>query len=188
MATTGLRDLYFADVTEAPDTGIETIGTPERFAGVINTKITYETADGKLYSDDKVAEVVSEITGGKVEIEIDDLTEANHAKLSGSESDAGGGVFIGSDDNAPYFVVGMRSKKAGSSGKFRYIWLYKVKFSVPDIELATKQDKIEFKTPTLKGSFVPLNKNSKCLYLATSLPTVAPGSTWFITVPEKAVV
>ena len=53
-------------------------------------------------------------------------------------------------------AVGFRAKKA--NGKYRYYWLYKVKFGIPATNLATKGDSITFSTPTIEGTIMRRNK------------------------------
>lgn len=55
-------------------------------------------------------------------------------------------------DVAPYVALGFMSKK--SNGQYRYIWLTKGMFALPDQEYATGEDKPKFQTPKLKGTFV----------------------------------
>ena len=43
-------------------------------------------------------------------------------------------------------------------GKYRYFWLYKVKFGIPDTNLETKGDSITFQTPTIEGTVMRRNK------------------------------
>ncbi len=43
-------------------------------------------------------------------------------------------------------------------GKYRYFWLYRVKFGVPSTNLATKGDSITFSTPTIEGTISRRNK------------------------------
>jgi phi13 family phage major tail protein len=49
-----------------------------------------------------------------------------------------------------------RAKK--SNGKYRYFWLYRVKFGLPATNLATKGDSITFSTPTIEGTVLRRNK------------------------------
>ena len=61
---------------------------------------------------------------------------------------------------APAVAVGFRAKK--SNGKYRYFWLYRVVFSVPDTELNTKEDKISPAAPTIEGTIMRRNKVDAC--------------------------
>ena len=47
-------------------------------------------------------------------------------------------------------------KKA--NGKYRYFWLYRVKFGIPATNLTTKGESIEFSTPTIEGTVLRRNK------------------------------
>jgi phi13 family phage major tail protein len=53
-------------------------------------------------------------------------------------------------------AIGFRAKKG--NGKYRYIWLYRVKFAVPSASLATKGDSITFSTPSIEGTVLRRNK------------------------------
>jgi len=64
-----------------------------------------------------------------------------------------GGIMLKkATDAAPYVALGFMSKK--SNGHYRYIWLTKGMFALPDQEYATGEDKPKFQTPKLKGTFV----------------------------------
>ena len=52
--------------------------------------------------------------------------------------------------------MGFRAKK--SNGKYKYYWLYRVKFGIPATNLATKGDSITFSTPTIEGTILRRNK------------------------------
>ena len=53
-------------------------------------------------------------------------------------------------------TMGFRAKK--SNGKYKYYWLYRVKFGIPATNLATKGDSITFSTPTIEGTILRRNK------------------------------
>ena len=59
-------------------------------------------------------------------------------------------------DGGDPVAVGFRAKK--SNGKYKYYWLYRVKFGIPATNLATKGDSITFSTPTIEGTILRRNK------------------------------
>jgi phi13 family phage major tail protein len=61
-----------------------------------------------------------------------------------------------SEDGGEPVAVGFRAKK--SNGKYKYYWLYRVKFGIPATNLATKGDSITFSTPTIEGTILRRNK------------------------------
>lgn len=70
--------------------------------------------------------------------------------------DSNGVIVSSAEDGATPVAVGFRAKKA--NGKYRYFWLYRVKFGVPGTSLQTKGDSITFSTPTIEGTVMRRNK------------------------------
>ena len=65
-------------------------------------------------------------------------------------------VISTSNDSYDHVAIGFRAKK--SNGKYRYCWLYRVKFGIPGASLQTKDDSITFSTPTIEGTVMRRNK------------------------------
>jgi len=156
MATIGLDKLYFAPITEAAITGIETYGTPVMLAKAISAELSVELAEATLYADDGAAEVVKEFKSGKLTLGVDNIGRTVAAALTGSSVDDNGVLISASEDGGTPVAIGFRAKKA--NGKYRYFWLYRVKFGVPSTNLATKGDSITFQTPTIEGTVLRRNK------------------------------
>jgi len=181
--TIGLRDLFKAPVTEGAD-GKDVFGTPSRLAKAIEVDMSVESAEAILHADDGVDEIFKEFVGGEIKININDLTPEACAELLGQRQDANGVVIAGEDDDPPYVAIGFRARKSG--GRYAYVWLYKVKFEIPDEKYETKKDKIEIKTPEIVGKFM---KNSDGEWKAShvALPTDTIATAWFTKVYRKQV-
>ena len=153
MATIGLRDLYRAPITIGTS-GAEEYGTPVRMAKAISAELSVEVAEAILYADEGADEVVKEFVSGEITLNVNE---------------------------APYTAIGFRAKKAG--GTYKYIWLYKVKFAIPDENYTTKGDSIEFTTPEIVGQFI---KRSDGLWKAEHVaePTNSVATAWFTSVRE----
>ena len=158
MATIGLDRLYYAPITEAPATGIETYGSPVMLAKAISAELSVELAEATLYADDGAAEVVKEFKNGKLTLGVDGIGRSVAAALTGSTVDGNGVLVSASEDGGSPVAIGFRAKKA--NGKYRYFWLYRVKFGVPSTNLATKGDSITFSTPTIEGTVLRRNKTA----------------------------
>ena len=156
MATVGFDKLFYAPITEAPETGEETYGPPVFLAKAISAGISVELAEAVLYADDAADEVVREFKSAKVSLGVKDIGTAQAAKLTGARLDNNGALVSASEDGGDYVAVGFRGKLA--SGKYRLYWLYRVKFTVPSINLQTKGDSINFQTPTIEGTALRRNK------------------------------
>jgi len=151
MATIGLKNLVYAKLTKDDNTGV-TYDTVNTIAGAIDAKITPTTNTDNLYADDGVAETVTSMGEISVELEVSDLPVNVLADLQGHTVDTNGTLIKKSTDQAPYVAIGFKSKK--SNGKYKYVWLYKGKFSLVEEEYHTNEDKANFSTPKLKGTFV----------------------------------
>ena len=155
MATIGLDRLYYAKITE-DDNGNETYLTPMPLAKAINADLSVELAEATLYADDGATEVVKEFKSGTLSLGIDDIGVNAAEDLTGAKLDDNNVLISTAEDGGDPVAVGFRAKKA--NGKYRYFWLYKVKFSVPATNLATKGDNITFSTPTIEGTVLRRNK------------------------------
>ena len=155
MATIGLDKLYYAKITEA-ENGEETYGKPTQLAKAMSADLSVELAEATLYADDGAAEIVKEFKSGKLTLGIDDIGATVASDLSGATIDANGVVVSTSEDGGTPVAVGFRAKK--SNGKYRYFWLYRVKFGIPAANMATKGDNITFSTPTIEGTILRRNK------------------------------
>jgi len=156
MATIGLDRLYYAPITEAPVTGEETYGTPIMLAKAISADISVELAEAVLYADDGAAEIIKEFKNGKLSLGVDDIGRTAAGELTGAVTDDNGVLVYSGEDSGKPVAVGFRAKK--SNGKYRYFWLYKVKFAVPSDTLATKGDSITFQTPKIEGTVMRRNR------------------------------
>lgn len=156
MATIGLDKLYYATITEDATTGNETYGTPRQLAKAMTADLSVELAEATLYADDGASEIVKEFKSGTLSLGVDDIGAQTAADLTGVVVDENGVIISASEDGGKPVAVGFRAKKA--NGKYRYFWLYRVKFGIPATNLATKGDSITFSTPTIEGTVTRRNK------------------------------
>ena len=155
MATIGLDKLYYAKITE-DESGDETYATPVQLAKAMTADLSVELAEATLYADDGASEIVKEFKNGTLSLGVDDIGAAVASDLTGATIDANGVVVSASEDGGEPVAVGFRAKK--SNGKYKYYWLYRVKFGIPATNLATKGDSITFSTPTIEGTILRRNK------------------------------
>lgn len=118
--------------------------------------MSVELNEATLYADDGAAEIVKEFKSGTLSLGVDDIGNTVASDLTGATIDANKVVVSASEDGGDPVAVGFRAKK--SNGKYRYYWLYRVKFGIPATNLATKGDSITFSTPTIEGTIMRRNK------------------------------
>lgn len=155
MATIGLDKLYYAKITE-DENGNETYGNPVSLAKAISAELSVELAEATLYADDGASEVIKEFQSGTLALGVDDIGNTAAGDLTGATIDDNKVLISTSEDGGDPVAVGFRAKKA--NGKYRYFWLYRVKFGIPATNLATKGESITFSTPTIEGTVLRRNK------------------------------
>ena len=155
MATIGLDKLFYSKITEDED-GNETYATPASLAKAMTAELSVELAEATLYADDGAAEVVKEFQSGTLTLGVDDIGVSVAQDLTGATLDGNKVLVSASEDGGAPVAVGFRAKKA--NGKYRYFWLYRVKFGIPSTNLTTKGESIEFSTPSIEGTVTRRNK------------------------------
>lgn len=155
MATIGLDKLFYAKITEDED-GNETYATPASLAKAMTAELSVELAEATLYADDGAAEIVKEFQSGTLSLGVADIGSAVAEDLTGAKIDDNKVLVSASEDGGDPVAVGFRAKKA--NGKYRYFWLYRVKFGIPATNLTTKGESIEFSTPTIEGTVLRRNR------------------------------
>jgi len=155
IATIGMDKLYYAKITES-DEGEETYGVPQILAKAIKADLSVELAEAILFADDGAAFVIKDFKSGKLSLGVDDIGVAAAADLTGSATDDNGVLISASEDIGQPVAIGFRAQKP--DGKYRYFWVYRIKFGIPATNLQTKGDSISFQTPTVEGTLMRRNK------------------------------
>ncbi|GHV27163.1 hypothetical protein FACS18948_4090 [Clostridia bacterium] len=155
MATIGLDKLYYAKITEGSD-GIETYATPQVLAMAMKADLSIELSEASLFADDSVAWMMKDFKSGKLTLGIEDLTPTVISDLTGAVVDDNGVIISAAENIGPPVAIGFRALKP--DGKYRYFYLYKVKFGAPATNLQTKADGITFQSPTIEGTIMRRNK------------------------------
>ena len=152
----GCDNLVYAKMTtEDTATSAPAYGEVIPAIGVMSLNINPNGSQETLFADDGPMDTAS--TLGKIEVEIqkNELTTQQKADLLGHSIDTNGALVYGDNDVPPWVAIGFRSLK--SSGKYRYVWLYKGKFNEPEDNNETKGDSINFQADTISGQFARLN-------------------------------
>lgn len=172
----GLDQLHYAILTQDDSNGL-VYQAPVAVEGLITVKVAAKSNSATLYADNRSAETMSTLGEITMDIETKYLPLSVQAVLLG-HTITNGVVVRKSTDTAPYVAMGFRSKK--SNGKYRYTWLYKGNFSVPDDQVKTQEDKPDYQSQTISGTFVTLNNNSAWKVDADEdEPGFVGGATWF---------
>ena len=136
-STIGLKNVVIAPLTA--DTEAEcTYGAVQAVAGAIEASVTPENADPDVqYADDVEFDVLYPDPELSFSLKLADLPLAIQEMLLNNTIDDNGVLIRSASDKPPYYAVGFKSEK--SNGKYRFVWLYKVRAKPVPATYQTKE-------------------------------------------------
>ena len=138
-STIGLKNLVIAPVASDTESST-TYGDLQRVAGAIEASITPSNTDPDVqYYDDVEGDVLYPDPELSFKTKLADIPLTIQEMIFGNEIDDNGVLIRTATDKPGYFAVGFKSEKA--NGKFRYVWLYKVRAKPVTENYATKEGK-----------------------------------------------
>lgn len=148
MAYVGLRKPIIAEMK-----GDKTYGEPFPFGKAIGLQVTPNYAEGSLNADDEQAEYDKEFNYAETTMNTSTIPIIANEKMFGHKlNEKKTGATFNKDDQSNYVGQGWISvEKVDGVRKFIANFLYKVKYSEPSEDYATKGDSIEYKTPSISG-------------------------------------
>ena len=136
-STVGLKNMVIAPLTVDTEETL-TYGDLQLVAGAIEATITPDNADPDIqYADDIEFDVLYPDPELTFTTKMADIPLAIQEMIFGNNIDDNGVLIRTSTDKPPYFAVGFKSEK--SNGKFRFVWLYKVRAKALTENYATKE-------------------------------------------------
>ncbi|MBQ1295222.1 MAG: hypothetical protein IIY21_14360, partial [Clostridiales bacterium] len=168
MAATGLKYPVYGIITKFNDGAAPTYSTPGVIGKAIKADVTFNSAEGKLYADDALAEYASKFTDGSIVLGIDDITEAKKAALLGYTLSAVSGsnkLIMGAADVAPHVGIGYyKTHMIDGVRKYRTYFFYDVVFRETGDSSETANESITFSTPEITGTILPVQGYGKDNY------------------------
>ena len=159
MAQVGLRRFRYATLNE----DLKTYNKPATLAGAIESKVSPNIAEAKLYSDDILKDKATEFVEATLTMGVDDDDDSIFSPLLGEQSekykianseDNQVDVYKSNTDDIPiYFGFGqvVVKRKAGKR-VYKVEWFPKVQFKPYHNDATTKKDSLEFTTPSIEGT------------------------------------
>ena len=136
-STVGLKNMVIAPLTVDTEETL-TYGDLQLVAGAIEATITPDNANPDIqYADDIEFDVLYPDPELTFTTRMADIPLAIQEMIFGNNIDDNGVLIRTSTDKPPYFAVGFKSEK--SNGKFRFVWLYKVRAKPLTENYATKE-------------------------------------------------
>ena len=138
-STVGLKNMVLAPLTIDTEEST-TYGSLQKVAGAIEASITPENADPDvMYYDDVEGDVLYPDPELAFKTKLADLPLTIQEMIFSHKIDDNGVLIRTAADKPGYFAVGFMSEKA--NGKFRYIWLFKVRAKPVTENYQTKEGK-----------------------------------------------
>ena len=136
-STIGLKNVVIAPLTADTETEL-TYGTVQAVAGAIEASVTPDNTDPNImYADDIEFDTLYADPEITFKLKMADIPLTIQEMLFANTMDDNGVLLRTAQDKPPYFAVGFKSEK--SNGKFRYVWLYKVRAKPLTENFATKE-------------------------------------------------
>ena len=180
----GLKDLYYATLTSDASDGA-VYSTPVQIVGAITANINPNASSETLFADDGPIETAATVGQIELELNVADLPLDQMAVLLGHTPPSAGIMYKSANDTPPWVAIGFKSKK--SNGKYRYVWLLKGKFRENEMAHETKNDSINFQTPTIVAQFCKREYDDNWIKMAdedASGYVSTTGDNWFTDGPD----
>ena len=138
-STVGLKNMVLAPMTADTETET-TYDALQKVAGAIEASITPDNADPDvMFYDDAEGDVLYADPELAFKTKLADLPLTIQEMIFSNKIDDNGVLIRAASDKPGYFAVGFMSEKA--NGKFRYIWLFKVRAKPLTENYQTKEGK-----------------------------------------------
>lgn len=163
---TGLRNFVICEIEKDDEKGTVYSDEIMKLTGARSISIEPQLSEGTLYGDDQILESESSVTAINVSINLANLTLEEEAFVTGAKLE--NGVLKNSkDDTPPNLALGfMAPKSKTSGGGYRMVWLLKGTAKPLSEEMKTKEDNIEYQTPTIDYLFTPRLSDGQFRYKA----------------------
>ena len=138
-STIGLKNMVIAPLTTDTEESL-VYGELQLVAGAIEASITPDNADPEVqWADDIEFDTLYPDPELTFKTKMADIPLAIQEMIFGNNIDNNGVLIRTASDKPPYFAVGFKSEK--SNGKYRFVWLYKVRAKPLTENYATKEGK-----------------------------------------------
>lgn len=162
MAFIGLKYAVFAPIDkETPGQAI-TYKSGIVLGRMIGANVDWERNSNALSADDMTSEDDNSILGGKIRLNVDDLSDEAQVTAVGVVKDGDGEAaqYREVGEAAPYGGVGyMRvRRKAGVTSYVAY-WIHKTLLAMSNEQASTKDRQISWQTPSVEGTIMGVQIN-----------------------------
>jgi hypothetical protein len=178
----GMMYPVWAPITACEDGSLPTYGTGRVVQEARSANVTKEINNNPLYGDDGVAEDDNSITAMSLELGLTDLEEAVQVYMGLLEADGSTtGQYIETGDSSPELGVGyIRVRRLNGVTSYQGIWIFRGVFGPTNENSQTKQESIQWQTPTVTGNAMRtlLTGSKNAFRRKANFETYAAAETW----------
>lgn len=166
MAAIGMRHVVAAPLASEVHGSAPTYENGFVVGRSVSANLSWNRNDTPLYGEDTIAEDDNGVTGYDLDIGVTELVESAEEKLLGYKKVETSGQnavtkYVVTGDSAPDVGLGfIQVLKRKGVVSYKAFWFYKVKFSRDSEEAETKEEKINWSTPTINGRGVGVYPDS----------------------------
>ena len=187
-STVGLKNVVLSPLLTDTDEG-HTYGDLQLMAGAIEASVTPDNADPEVqFADDTEFDTLYADPEVSFKLKMADIPLVIQEMIFANVVDDNGVLIRTAQDKPPYFAIGFKSEK--SDGKFRYVWLYKVRAKPLTENFATKEGKtINRQNPEVEFTAIKRTHDSRYQAVADEDEggfTAAKAATFLTSVYEPA--
>jgi phi13 family phage major tail protein len=179
----GLDGCYLAKLSTDVAGGSATWGTPVSVPGIVKASIKANGALITDWADNRQFFLTNSRGNTQGSFEFVDIDPTLLADMLG-QTRANGITEERPLDQSNYYAVGFRvwigGNQSDGSAIYRYVWLLKGKFALPDLDGETKKETISPKHIALSAEFIAINGgNNQIMASGRNDWDLTIGSTWF---------
>ena len=154
MAFVGMKYVVAAKLKEEVAGQAPVYDTGVVVGRAIGADVTFNRASNTLKADDVDAESDNSLTGGTLRISVDDVADEVQAAILNQEMNTDG-EYEELGEASPYVGIGyIRVRRLKGVTSYVAYWIFKSQLGINSESAATKQDTIQWQTPTLEGTMM----------------------------------
>ncbi|MBP3647241.1 MAG: hypothetical protein J6K55_12565 [Clostridia bacterium] len=160
MAFVGMKYVVAAKLESETPGQPPVYGKGFRVGKAIEATVSYTRASNVLRADDADAEADNSITGGTLNMKVDDILDSVTTDLLGNtvnedmEYDEVG-------DSAPYVGIGyLRARRHKNVTSYVTYWIWKTMLGIESETATTKQETTQWQTPSMTGSMLAVQPDA----------------------------
>lgn len=179
----GLKNVYYAPITEETADGVPTYGSPVKWPGAVSLSLEAEGDTNTFRADNTDYYVISANNGYTGELETARIPDSFRTDILGEIED-GGGMLVEDTDAAPV-PFALMFQFEGDKRETRHV-VYKCTAQRPTVESSTTDTEIEPQTETLEFTAQSVYSSALGTHIVKSKTTESTDATvvsaWFTSV------